>query len=180
MPDELSPVKIAIQLCWEASEGTADHEELRQVLSQFHEKASEGKPIDAELKYIIESIGRYLANEGNSLDEAFGFAKKKGAPAGNKLERNREVAHSILELRLNGETFASARKSVVKWPYLSKSVVNRIWRDHKGAAIDLAIVQRLPAGFTKEEKQRLKKIFRKQSKPLGSNVQDDIEKWLLI
>ena len=161
MTRKIPPETIIFRILSEVRDGKADSDELVRLLEQFCEKSRKELSTNPELAYVVQSIGRFLDQSTPTLDEAFGFAKrKKGRPLSDNGARDQDAARKILEKRLDGMSHEDARACVAESVHLSDSSLNDIWRRNKQNALMLARVERLPGSWTEEEKNKLITIFK--------------------
>ena len=161
MTRKIPPETIIFRNLSEVRDGKADSDELVRLLEQFCEKSRKELSTNPELAYVVQSIVRFLDQSTPTLDEAFGFAKrKKGRPLSDNGARDQDAARRILEKRLDGMSHEDARACVAESVHLSDSSLNDIWRRNKQNALMLARVERLPGSWTEEEKYKLITIFK--------------------
>ena len=164
MTDEISQQRIRFKVMLEAKDGDAEPSEIREVLQQFCDKFPQTALPPAELEYVIFAIRRFLDSEEMTLEDAFGFSKgKPHRPEGQFSDRNENLAHQILELRLEGSSHEEARAQVAERNHISESSLNNIWRDNSQNALMLARRERLPASWTAEEFASLHRIYKNAS-----------------
>ncbi len=164
MGKEIPLVTIVYRILSEARDGKAEPDELVRLLKQFREKSLEESSINPELAYVVQSIDRFLEQPMLTLDEAFGFSKRgKGRPPSDNEVRDQNAAHKILEKRLDGMSHEAARAGVAESDHLSDSSLNVIWRRNKQNALILARIERQPGSWTEEEKNKLIKIFNRET-----------------
>jgi hypothetical protein len=175
----LTPSKLN-QIAFASRDGKADPDEVREALKLFYRHAEARKPIPPRLiEFVAESFGRYLGyrdvygpdeRRAKSLDSAFGLLRKKGRPEADD-ELRMKMAAEVVRLRLSGTPHQEALDRTAEDFGWERTIVGKAFRDHLASAVAMNRIER-PAPLTPEEKRRLAKMLRHQSKIESGKIAD--------
>lgn len=172
----ISPAEFNL-IASQVQDDEADPDEVRELLESICDRIDLelprynsyhfGRPVGlppVALRYIRDSLRRYLNESRRSLDRSFGVKKKPGKPKADRGPRI-DMATEFLRLRLKRRSHEFARVAVGKKFSKRRTVVDEAWAAHKFEAyINLRVDrQERKRPLAEWEIQRLYKLLKKES-----------------
>lgn len=170
LADEELSGGVIFQIYWDIREGNADPEQAKRLLRQFLECTETGRPEQKVLpepliEYFRHAFAEYLKNpKRGQLERLLGLVAPRKRPRTQE-RKHHDIAWTVLERRLQGETLENAASYVSKRFNIAENKVQDIWAKHKMFALTLEAVSRGrkdPEGrarWTPTEASRLEKIY---------------------
>ncbi len=162
----ISPAQIN-QIAWDVLDDEADPEEVRELLEYICKLVDRQEQLSPViLRYVRDSLRRFLDGSTKSLNGAFGLKKRK--PGRRKVNENIRLAMAteILRYRLDGGSHRGAVDDVAARFCKSESVISDAWAARKQDALIALRLERDLETFpwSEEEIQRLEEIFEKEQR----------------